>query len=189
MTLVRGKLPIRQISVGLAGTYSEVAAFTLPQEGDTGQRLEFVVEGHLFGSPPWDNFAAALFYDSGPVDSITVTMNDTAYEVPRGTGVLRYTTVLPSPSYRLTLVCSMTLNVPGEYQFSAMTGWYNTVEDVINYDEQVTKPLSVVVPAPPFPWWLVVTTAGGIGIIAVIGVVAWMEIKRQEEMMYQIMAR
>jgi hypothetical protein len=176
----------------LRGTYCEIKAFTLPEEGVINERLDFYGEAHLFGTPDWPNFAIGFWYESGPMAKITVTVDGVPFDLTPGMGVVIYVKPRPSPCYSLKRSYSMVLAVEGDYKFSFLAGYYDEAARIFYYDDRVEKTLRVKtlpVPTIPFTWWLVAGGVGAAALIAVVGIVAYQEEKRRQEMMYMLMTR
>jgi len=174
---------VRRAATVLRGRYSEVTAFTLPTESETEKPLEFYGEGHLFSRPGWPNFAFSFYYDSGPMEKITVEVDGRTFELTPGSGVMKYVSPLPDPSYRLRLDCAMTLTEEGDYKFAVYSGYVDLEKNVFYYDDAVERAVKVTTPEV-WPWWWPIAAAGGaVGLTAVVGLVAYQEEMRRRELL------
>jgi len=169
---------VQRAATALEGTYCEIKSFTLPRESETGKPLEFQGEAHLFGTPAWPNFAIAFWYKSGPMAKITVTVDGQPFDLTPGSGVAVYATPRPDPCYSLKRGYAMTLTEEGTYGFMFLAGYIDLEKGVFYYDDKVERTVNVTVPTPPWPWWLIAATAGGIALIGVASVIMYQEVER-----------
>ena len=160
--------------LGLAGTYSSVTEFTLPEIVNEGEIVPFRVSGHLFSEPAWPNFGVGVFYIEGPMDEIALTVDGTRYAVKKGEGVAKYRSPRPGACTTISLDCRIESLVKGTYTFAAVTGYVE--DETFYYDDRVDR--SVEVKPPPGPeWWALALGVGLASIVVIGGVVAYDALK------------
>jgi hypothetical protein len=168
------------------GVYSSVS-LELPGKATIGQ-VDFKVTGRLNSAAPWPNFAAGIFYDDGPVDSVKIVVEGREFNVGKGSGVAVYASPCPSPPYTLTMSGKIEFEVEGDYTFIGASGYIDFDRRVFVPDDMVTKSITVERP-PEVPWLLIAGVAGVVGLIAVGAVVLIEERRREEMMMAMLLAR
>ena len=174
----------------LAGRYSSIKEFSLPEKVDIGSRAPFSIEGHLDSEVDWPNFAIGIFYIDGPADELTVTVEGREFKVSRNMGVVKYAKPREGelqPCLTLTMSGDVLIEEEGSYRLSAMTGWFDEENNVLYYDDKIDKTLEGVTPG--LPWWIIALAGGAAAIAVVGGVVAYQERRREEELIMALLAR
>jgi hypothetical protein len=173
----------------LAGRFSSVTEFTLPTEVKAGVEIPFTVSGHLDSvpSPDWPNFALALFYDKGPMSEIEIVVDGQSFTLKPRTCVVNWTAPRPSPCSTLKMDCRIKRLEAGSYSFSALTGYLEG--SYFYYDDKVVKAVEAKAEAVWPWWWPLAAVGGGVGLIAVIGAIAYEERRREEELMLMLARR
>ena len=156
----------------LAGAFSSITQFTLPEEVTSGEEIPFSVAGHLdsIPSPDWPNFAVGFFYISGPMAEITIVVDGQSFPTAPGKGVAGYVEPRPGVCRTISLACKIeTLDV-GSYSFVAVTGHVDHEEKILYSDDSVERLTESAEAVKPLPWkWIAL--GGGIAVVAVVSIV------------------
>jgi hypothetical protein len=173
----------------LAGRYSSVTSFTLPDKADAKVEVPFAVAGHLDSapSPAWPNFAVGFFYLEGPMAEITLIMDGKTYTLTPGSGVAKYISPMPGACTSISLDCRIKSLDAGSYKFCAVTGYVEG--NTFYYDDRVDRAVEVKAEEVWPWWWWIAAAGGGAGLIVVVGAIAYEERRKQEELMMLMMRR
>jgi hypothetical protein len=160
------------------GDYTTVSLI-VPSTTNTGS-VEFNLAGYLTKNAGWSNFAVGLWYDSGPSDYITVTVDSTSHRINKGNGLVFY---INNPNVPATITSRGTITLPleGSYTVVGIAGYiqggafYVDSRDskTISYTASAPSPTPTPTPSPaptiqpPSDWVTMAVVAGSVAVFAV----------------------
>ena len=180
----------------------------IPSSVSVGEVFQWRVIGQLLVVPDWPNFAVSMNYVDGPADYIILYWMDKEFKVGKGSGIYIPKSPPPPPESYLEFSGKGKLEVPGKYVFKGCAGYVK--DNVFYVDSEVSKTMEVkspTVPAPSptpqpsptptqptaptteIPWWYIALPLAGVGIIGVVALIAYQEMKREEMMWLLLLGR
>jgi len=173
------------------GDYTLVSLI-VPSTTNTGS-VEFNLAGYYTKNAGWSNFAVGLWYDSGPSDYITITVDSTSHRINKGTGLVFY---INNPSVPTTITSRGTITLPsqGDYTVVGIAGYiqggafYVDSRDpkTITYTAGAPTPTPTPTPSPPpaiqppSDWVTMAVVAGSVAVLAVGVALALKELKTKK---------
>ena len=170
------------------GSYTSVTSFSIPSQVTVNTPFNVSIAGHVDNQPPstWSNFTVAFGYNTGPADSITVTVGGNQYTINKGSAVLFYVTSF-SPCTTISETLQVTVPTPGQYSFQALTGHVENgvlyVDSLQSATVSASSQVSPIAPSgvelPSYFWWAV----GGLtAAIIALGAFSYLQFIHQQEL-------
>jgi hypothetical protein len=172
--------------------------FEIPSKADVGSSVDWRVVAQIIRAVNWPELCVAMWYVDGPEDRVSVTMDSNRYEVQKG-----FTTwpVCVRPAIVGATSESkgkVRLNKKGTYMFRGIAGYLqdsyyyyydpaSAVEKTVEVSEPKTETEVPGVGKVEIPWIPIAIAGAVVAIIAVVGIVAYREMKREEMLMLMLL--
>jgi len=176
---------------------STSVTFEIPSKADVGSSVDWRVAAQITTAVNWPELCVAMWYVDGPEDRVSVTMDSNSYEVQKG-----FTTwpVCVRPATVGATVESkgkVKLSKKGTYKFRGIAGYiqgsyyYYDPESAVEKAVEVSEPKAgTEVPGAgkvEIPWIPIAITGAVVAIIAVVGIAAYQEMRREEMLMLMML--
>jgi hypothetical protein len=166
--------------------YSSVG-LQIPDSVSVGEEFQWKVIGQLRSTPNWPNFAVCIKYSEGPADYVILYTDSKEYKVSKGSGIYITKSPPPPPGSYLEFSGKGKLEVPGKYVFKGSAGY---VKDNVFYtDSEVSKTVEAKSLTAGIPWWYIALPLAGVGIVGVVALIAYQEMRREEMMWMLLLGR
>jgi len=172
---------------------STTVSLDIPSQADIGSPVSWSVKATLQTDVNWPNLATSIVYHDGPTDSVTVVMDSNTIRVPKGFTAYVVYKDRPSKGDTIEARGKVVLDREGTYIFRGVAGYIDASRGVFfvdSYDEKSVAAKTPTVTSPggqQIPWIPIALAGAAAALIAVIGVVAYQEMKREELMMLMML--
>jgi hypothetical protein len=176
---------------------STSVAFDIPSKADVGSSVDWRVAAQLITAVDWPQLCVAMWYVDGPEDRVSVTMDSNSYEVQKGFTTWSVCVKPATVGATAEARGKVKLNKSGTYRFRGIAGYIDgsifyydpasAVERAVEVSEPKTETEVPGVGKVEIPWIPIAVAGAVIAIIAVVGAVAYQEMKREEMLMLMML--